>query len=127
MKIIRLMVVVAMIVGLNGRAGASFHLWQISEVYSNADGTVQFIELTALAGGQQFVTGHTITSSMGGMHELLHLHVGSPRRQRRQDVPDRHGGPSLASGVTPDYVVPNGFLFTPNGMLNFSEGSDTWS
>src|SRR4051812_12255156 len=46
-------------------AQATFHLWYINEIYSNADGTVQFIELKAAASGQQFIRGHTIRSSSG--------------------------------------------------------------
>jgi hypothetical protein len=47
---------------------AAFHLWQITEVYSNASGTVQFIELhtatgNANGGSQQFVSGHTLASN----------------------------------------------------------------
>jgi len=34
-------------------AQAGFHLWDVNEVYSSADGTVQFIELRALSGFQQ--------------------------------------------------------------------------
>ena len=48
-------------------AFAAFHLWAINEIYSNADGTVQFIELTALAGGQQFTSGHSLLASSGGV------------------------------------------------------------
>src|SRR3954470_17870392 len=39
---------------------ATFHLWQMSELYSNADGSVQFLELSALSGGQQFLDGHSL-------------------------------------------------------------------
>ena len=45
--------------------GANFHLWRITEIYSNASGSVQFIELTSMASGQQYVAGHTITASQG--------------------------------------------------------------
>jgi hypothetical protein len=45
-------------------AQAAFHLWKIDEVYSNASGTVQFIELDASTnGGQQFVGGQTLKSN----------------------------------------------------------------
>ena len=120
MKVVKWMVVVVMVFGVNGKLGASFHLWQLSELYSNADGTVQFIELTALAGGQQFLTGHTITSTMGGTDAFVHFH--------RRISPDDSAGKTFLigtaaiaalSGVTPDYVVPDGFLFTTNGMMNF--------
>ena len=48
-----------------GPALASFHLWVLNEIYSNADGTIQFMELTTGTGGQQFLTGHAITNSQG--------------------------------------------------------------
>ena len=48
-------------------AQAAFHLWKIDEVYSNASGSVQFIELSASTnGGQQFVGGQSISSSSTG-------------------------------------------------------------
>ena len=41
---------------------ASFHLWDFSEVYSNADGSVQFIELFVASNGEQFTRNQRITS-----------------------------------------------------------------
>jgi hypothetical protein len=34
---------------ISASAQASYHLWTIVQLYSNADGTVQYIELKALA------------------------------------------------------------------------------
>jgi len=48
-------------------AYASFDFWDINEIYSNADGTHQFIELTTFVNGEQFVINHTITSNSDGM------------------------------------------------------------
>lgn len=42
---------------------ASFHLWQIDEVYSDASGTVQFVELTVNQDGENFLSGHTLAST----------------------------------------------------------------
>ncbi len=49
-------------------ASAGFHLWKITEVYSNADGSVQFVELemcpsTVTCNNEQFLSTHTITSN----------------------------------------------------------------
>ena len=44
-------------------ADAAFHLWRISEVYSNADGSIQFIEFTTDDNGQEFLDGHTLRST----------------------------------------------------------------
>ena len=40
---VRVMAAVFLLAG--GNAQAAFHLWQINEAYSNASGTIQFIEL----------------------------------------------------------------------------------
>jgi hypothetical protein len=44
-------------------AQASFHEWFIKEIYSNYNGTVQFIELFTNSAGQQFLPGHDIRSN----------------------------------------------------------------
>ena len=50
-------------------AHATFHLYQINELYSNADGSVQFIELHEAFGanGQNFLAGHIISVTQGPM------------------------------------------------------------
>ncbi len=43
-------------------AGAAFHSWDITEVYSNADGSVQFIELATSTNNQDELIDHTLES-----------------------------------------------------------------
>ncbi len=43
-------------------AGATFHLWDITEVYSNDDGSVQFIEFATNSNFQDELAGHTLQS-----------------------------------------------------------------
>ncbi len=114
----------AALIGLSGQAQAAFHLWQITEVYSNASGTVQFIELTALSGGQQFLVNTTLTSSAGG------------NLQFPNNLPGDSGGQKFLVGTTgfknlnivqPDYEVPNGFMSTSNGSLTFAGGFDVFT
>ena len=54
-----------------GRAEAVFHLWDISEVFTDADGTVQFIEFVAppAPGGnfQNLLLDHTIVTEEVGI------------------------------------------------------------
>src|SRR5262249_19989464 len=47
---------------LEDRLTPSFHLWTIDQVFSSADGKVQFIELHDNDNGEEFLSGHTITS-----------------------------------------------------------------
>src|SRR6185312_16868218 len=58
----RMLLLAAVLLGC-GPAAASFHLWTIDELYSSADGKVQFMEMTALAPAQEFLSGHTLTAS----------------------------------------------------------------
>ena len=56
----------ALLIGFAAAANASFHLWQIHELYSNADGTVQFVEFVCPnANGEQFIGGHMLVN-IGG-------------------------------------------------------------
>ena len=49
-------------------AWATFHTYQIEQIFSNADGTIQFVVLHEAAGfnGQNFLAGRTFTSMSGG-------------------------------------------------------------
>jgi len=47
-----------------GTASAVFHLWDITEVYSNADGSVQFIEFATNVNSQDELAGHTLASNL---------------------------------------------------------------
>ncbi len=137
----RLIFALAMLLAVSGGAQASFHLWHITQVYSNADGTVQFIVVTANAGGQQFLAGHTVTSSQGTTVRSYTFPADLPGDTSTTADGGYYGGGSTsyksfligtqgfaALGVVkPDYVVPNGFLFTSNGALNYAEGSATMS
>ena len=53
------------LMGLCGNAWAAFHNWKVNEIYSNASGTVQFIEFSTASGTEQFVSGHFVASSSG--------------------------------------------------------------
>ena len=130
---IRWLCTIALLVSA-GTARATFHLWQLNEIYSNADGTVQFIELITSVGGQQFLAGRTITSSQV---ELVVGPYGQPSSQVTKtqsftfpsDLPGDTAGKTFLIGtagfaalglMTPDYIVPNGFLYTSNGSVNFA-------
>jgi hypothetical protein len=110
-------------------AWASFHLWQMNEVYSNADGSIQFLELTALAGGQQFLSGHTITTRVSATTTGTKVYVFN------RDLPGDTAGRKMLIGTqafanlgvaTPDFIVPPQFFPPFGGTIDFAEGSDVW-
>ncbi len=109
-------------------AGAAFHLFTINEAYSNASGTVQYIELTALTGGQQFTQGHTIVSSAPAQPtRSFTLASNLPGDTSGRKVLFGTAGVQAMFGVTPDYIIPDGFLHTVAGQINWAEGSDVWA
>ena len=118
-------VFIFLLLGFAGSSQAAFHLWQINEIYSNADGSVQFVELVALTGGQQFLAGHAITSQQqGGATNSFSFQANLPGDTSGRSFLIGTQGFAALNVVTPDYTVPNGFLFTSNGTINFAESAD---
>src|SRR5690242_10623643 len=115
---------IALLLAAAPAAQASFHLWQIDEIYSNADGSVQFIELSTAFGGEQFVAGHAITATQGALTHTFTLPANLPSDSTNKKFLIATTGFAALGIVTPDYVVPNGFLFVPNGSVNWA-GVDT--
>ena len=125
-------------------AQATFHLWYINEIYSNADGSVQYVEMKAAAAGQQFVRGHTIRSTSGSTTNSYTFPNDLPGDSAEGMDPGGGGygyggyggeviyksfliatqGFAALNVVTPDFVIPNGFLFPAGGTITFGEGAD---
>jgi hypothetical protein len=107
-------------------ARAAFHLWKIQEIFSNQDGTVQFIELFTTASTEFFLSNHQITATSDGVlrtFTLNHDLGGAPSTSNRTFLIATASFGGLAGAVTPDYpTLPAGF-FNPNAgsiTLNFS-------
>jgi hypothetical protein len=130
------------ILSVSGNAHATFHLWRITQLYSNADGTVQYVELEALASGQQFLTGHTIASTQGSNTNTYTFTQPLPGDTAQTTGGGGYGGGMVTSYsmmligtegfaalnvVPPDYIVPNGFLFTTNATVTWGGGADVFS
>ena len=117
-------------------AFASYHTFQIEQIYSNADGSVQFIVMheSLRADGESFWNGNMLTSTHAGVSQTFTF---------RKDLPGGSPGDGYGYGmmpsptankrvliatqgfaalglVTPDFVMPNGFLATGGGTLNYA-------
>ena len=105
---------------------ATFHEWRITELYSNASGTVQFIELGLPSSGldnESFVGGHTITdSALSHTFTFPSNTVSIPTNSAHLLIATP--GYTLLSGVpTADYVLPtNDFFSTSGDTINYSTG-----
>jgi hypothetical protein len=106
-----------------GTALASFHAFQIEQIFSNADGSVQFVVLHESIGfnGQQFLEGHTFTAfPSGGMVNQVMFPSSLPNGNTAgKRVLIASQGFAALSIVTPDYVIPNGFIPLA-GTINYA-------
>ena len=101
----------------------AFHAYKLNELYSNADGTVQFIELVNTGGDREsFWSGQQITVTQGGVTHSFVFTVNLPSTNT--------AGTSVLIAtqafadlglVRPDYIVPANFLFTSGAAtVNFA-------
>lgn len=109
-------------------ARANFHLWDVVEVYSNADGSIQYIELFTASAGQGVLDAHTLTSNSDGVQRTFTFdgNVTTPTANQRLLLATP-GFSDLPGAVAPDYVLPCGPFFDPDATavtLNFA-GVDT--
>lgn len=106
---------------LTNSSQAAFHLWSARELFTNIDGTLQYIEFFTSSGGQTLVAGKQVNVSNVGntiTHSFtLPTNFGSDTTNHAFLI----GTAALAaaSGVTPDYIMANGFLFAGGGTLSF--------
>lgn len=119
------LLVLVLCLPLPGRA--FWHLWTMNEVYSNADGTVQYLEMAALAGAQQFVQGHDLVSrSPSGPTHTFTFPTDLPGDSTGARMLIATQGFANLGIVTPDYVVPAGFFHRGGGSIDFL-GADLWN
>ena len=113
---------------------ASQHLWDISEVFTNADGSIQFIEFFTASAGQQFLNNFTLTE-MNGANTLNtftfpnDLQLNSPLAGHPNTASTTANQTFLVAtanfeslfGIVPDYIIPAGFLTSGAGnVLDFN-------
>ena len=119
-------VILSLSIGTQSRA--AFHLWDIKEIFSNEDGSVQFIELFSTSSGQQFLSGHQITATSDGVPVTFNFNgnLTGASTANRHFLMATAGFGSLEGGVTANYTLPANF-FNPsaaNISINFAN-SDT--
>ncbi|MEO8751105.1 MAG: hypothetical protein ABI624_00340 [Casimicrobiaceae bacterium] len=109
---------------------ASFHTFKIHELYTNADGTIQYIVMHENEGfrGEDLWERHVLTSSHSGRNVLEYTFLYNlPTIQTASMYVLIATQPFADLGlIKPDYIIPNGFLPTDaGGVLNFAD-VDAW-
>jgi hypothetical protein len=107
-------------------AAASFQSFAIDSLYSNADGTVQFVvlrEMQGLANGQDW-SGRTLTVTRAGLQKTFAFPSDLPSSATAaKRVLIGSQGLATLGVVAPDFTMPDGFLFADGGTLDFA-GAD---
>ena len=119
-------------------ARAEFHTFQIEQMYSNADGSLQFVVLHESQGmnGENFLQGQVLISTHLGVTKTYIFPTNLPGGSMYCDgYYGCYNNPSPTAGsrvliatqgfaalnlVSPDYVIPNGFLPVDGGTLNYA-------
>jgi hypothetical protein len=107
--------------GFAARPASAFgHLWDITEVYSDGDGTVQFIEMFTNVDLENELSQTFLLSALHQFNFPTDL-VGSTAN--RHLLVATAAFASQPGAVTPDYVMPDSFIRTTGDTLSFwSEG-----
>jgi len=105
-------------------AYAIFHLWRVDQIFSNADGAVQFIvmfEPDVVQGENQWADQYIKTSGPGGTQTYVFgYNLPKPATARKRVLIATQGFAALGI-ITPDYVVPNNFIPIGGGSVNFAD------
>lgn len=106
-------------------AHATFHEWRFDEIYSNASGTVQYIEFSNPSNGETFLKNNTVTSAGHVFTFPVDLPVGTPTAAQRLLLATP-GYFALKGVPLADYDLGFNNFFDPTGdTLVFAGGLDT--
>jgi len=99
-------------------SGADFHKREITEVFTNATGTVQFIEFFSPDPDQEFLASQEIvTIETNGQTFVLPSDLPSANTENRRRLIATAAFAALPAAPTPDYTIPAGFFSTSSGVL----------
>ena len=107
-------------------AQAAFHNFRIEQIYTNADGSVQFVVLKECCNGngENFWNGQSLRSTGGGQTKQFPFGADLPSGATagRRVLVATPGFVALGI-LTPDYVMPANFLPIGGGSLNYANGT----
>ncbi|MHC4981277.1 MAG: hypothetical protein ACYTGT_20015 [Planctomycetota bacterium] len=95
---------------------AGSHLWRFNEVFSNSDGTIQFIELEECCGAANEIalSGKWVRSDSTGNQYNFSANLPAGSTANKHLLLATAGFAALPGAPTPDHIIPDGF-FDING------------
>jgi hypothetical protein len=110
------------LLGLGPRpAIAGIHTWDVSELFSNADGTIQFVELVE-AGGGDFETGVSGGTIHSNLHDFTWSSSPVTNTANKKYLVATPAFAALTGAPTPDAIISpasNIPFFSPDGFVTF--------
>jgi hypothetical protein len=104
-------------------AQADFHLFRIDQVFSTADGTAQYVVMHESTGsnGEDVWAGHTLTTNgpAGTKTFVFPANLPSSATASRSVLIGTASFAALGL-IAPDYTIPDGFIPTGGGTLNYA-------
>ena len=121
MKILfRLLALVLCCVSVSS-ARANSHLWRVREIFSTADGSVQYVEMWCPNTGENAITGDVLICTNATTTNTFTFSqdvVGDTANRRL--LLATAGFDALNGGVTPDFILPAGFLVSCTGTVSYA-------
>jgi hypothetical protein len=117
----RLLAALALVVFAAGAAPAlaGVHLWRVKEVFSNADGTIQFIEIATCCGstGENFLAGQSLRSNTNAFTFPSNV---SGSTLNKHVLLATSGFAALPGAPTPDHIIVDRFFSTTSDTITFA-------
>lgn len=101
---------------------STFHLIMVSEVFTNSDGTLQFVELQAIANFQTNLAPTRVNAknASGASTNLVFDFTSSfPALDNNETILLATQGVADILGFTPDFIIPSGTISLHNGRIEF--------
>ena len=113
------------VLALAPRSFAGHHLWDTTEIFSNASGTVQFIEIFTADDNEQGIGPFSITSGANTFNFVTNCPTSMTANHWVLVATSNFA--ALPGAVTPDYILPSNFFATGGGTINYAGGVDVWN
>lgn len=110
----------ALTLGLTAPAMAASHLWRFNEIFTNANGTVQFIELVECCGApnETFIKDKWVRGDLSNKQYTFPTDLIPPTTNKHLLLATS-GFAALAGAPTPDYIIPANFLRMNGDTLRY--------
>ncbi|MBW2290009.1 MAG: hypothetical protein JRG90_19590 [Deltaproteobacteria bacterium] len=111
---------------LASSAWAGHHSWNINEVFSDDDTTIQFVEMHCPVSGENGLDTWTVKSDSTAITFTFDADVVGSTLNRSALI-GTNAYAALTGAPAPDYVLPDSFFDVSGDTLRYAGSSDVWT